>query len=116
MRDNDSGSERQSGWEPPEYVRPWASEPSAGNEGPQDSDSGASGSDHTIAFGANPSGAPGASPSGEASYAQQPEYGPPGYSQPGYGQPAPGQQGYGQAGYGQAGYGQPGAESQGYGQ
>jgi S1-C subfamily serine protease len=133
MQDNDSGSEQQGSWQPPEYVSPW-SEASGGSAGGDAEDA----SNDTIAFGPSdqaghaespapgPSGAPGAPTQphyGEAGYGQ-PEYGQPGYGQPGYGQAAYGQPGYGgpgyaaygQPGYGQPGYGQPGYGQQGYNQ
>jgi S1-C subfamily serine protease len=122
MQDNDSesGSEQQSGWEPPEYVSPWI--PASDAE---------SGSD-TISFGSRgedePAGGQSSQPGGygtpEAGPGHgQPDYGQPDYGQqgagPGYGQPGPGAgPGYGQPGagpgYGQPGYGQPGA-GPGYG-
>ena len=125
MQDNDSGSEQQGSWQPPEYVSPWTPAPDAGTDEGGDSrpDSG-----DTISFGAGgpeatqPAeqqgyGQPGY---GQQGYAQgaygQPGYGQPGYGQPGYGQPGYGQPGYGQPGYGQPGYGQPGYGQHGYGQ
>jgi len=102
MQDNDSGSEQQGSWQPPEYVSPWT--PASGASDDPGSD--AQDSSDTIAFGAGEHGAP----------AGQPEYGQPGYGQPGYGQPGYGQPGYGQPGYGQPGYGQPGYGQPGYGQ
>jgi S1-C subfamily serine protease len=131
MQDNDSGSEQQGGWQPPEYVSPWMPGSDA-SDGPGDEPSG-----DTIAFGRGDSadagagdrpeypaagtpGAPGAPASGTPG---QPGYGQPGhgyphgaYGQPGYGQPGYGQPGYGQGGYGQPGYGQPGYGQPGYGQ
>ncbi len=114
MRDNDSGSERQSGWQPPEYVSPWASSSGAG--GASDSD-GAPGSGDTIAFG------PGSGQDPAAGYQQpghqqpgyQPAYQQPAYQQPWFGHTVFGQTGFGQPGYGQPGYGAgaPGAPGQG---
>src|SRR5580700_2365377 len=102
MQDNDSGSEQQGSWQPPEYVSPW-SEASGGS--PDDDAENAS--NDTIAFGPGDqaghaeSPAPGAS--GAPGAPTQPQYGQPGYGQPGYGQPGYGQQGYGQPP--QGGYG-----------
>jgi len=115
MRDNDSGSEQQDSWQPPEYVSPWvpASDPGSsagaaepgrasgtGAEGPSDSGD-------TIAFGAGESG-------GQAWHAAA---GQPGYGQPGYGHAAYPGPGYGGPGYGGPGYGQPpyGPPQGGYG-
>ena len=105
MQDNDSGSEQQGSWQPPEYVSPWseASGGSAGNDAEN-------ASNDTIAFG--PGDQAGRAESPEA--AGQPHYGQPGFGQPGYGQPGYGQPGYGQPGYGQPGYGQPGYGGPGY--
>jgi len=131
MEDSGNGSEQQSGWQPPEYVSPWAPAPgtgsgdSGGDEGRQD----------TVAFGPDDArdGRPGHEQAGyeQAGY-ERPRYGRDGYPQGGYsgqgqaGYPGYGEQGHGQPGYGQpAGYGQPGypagyADSgygdQGYGQ
>jgi S1-C subfamily serine protease len=100
MRDNDSGSEQQSGWQPPEYVSPWI--PASGSGGADSTpDSG-----DTISFGAE-------------GFDARPEYaasGQPRYAQPGYGHAAYGEPGYGEPGYGQPGYGQPGYGQPGYGQ
>lgn len=88
MQDNDSGSEQQNSWQPPEYVSPWIPASSASD------DPGAGGlpeSGDTIAFGSGEFGE---------------HAGQPGYGQAAYGEPGHGQQGYGQQGYGQ-GYGQP---------
>ncbi len=104
MQDNDSGSEQQGSWQPPEYVSPWT--PAAGNVGA------AAGSGDTISFGAGDIG-------GQPEYAAsgQPGYGQPGYGQPGYGHAAHADPGYGEPGYGgQPGYGQPGYGQPGYGQ
>ena len=128
MQDNDSGSEQQNSWQPPEYVSPWT--PPSDASGAPGADEQA-GSGDTIAFGPDGSGAadetrdPGYPATGQprydypqaaygqADYDQQgyghPGYGQPGYGQPGYGQPGYGQPGYGQPGYGQPGYGQPGS-------
>ena len=109
MQDNDSGSEQQSSWQPPEYVSPWipASAPGSASDGGAYGADGIPGSGDTISFGAGDFG-------GEGEYAPsgQPRYGRPGYAQPGYGhasagEPGQGQQGYGDPGYGQSGYGQP---------
>jgi S1-C subfamily serine protease len=128
MQDNDSGSEQQHGWQPPEYVSPWTTESGAGSaDSPNPND--------TISFGADDSAkAGGYDASTQPEYPQQGSgqqgygqgyglqgYGQQGYGQPGYGQSAYGQQGYGQPGYGQPGYGQsaygqPGYGQQGYGQ
>jgi S1-C subfamily serine protease len=104
MQDNDSGSEQQSSWQPPEYVSPWISE--SGSDGAGNGD-GATEAHDTIAFGSGePAGA------GRYGAPAQPQYGQPGYGQlaygqPGYGQPAYGQPEYGQPAYGQPGYGNP---------
>jgi S1-C subfamily serine protease len=127
MQDNDSGSEQQSGWQPPEYVSPWTNQSSSDGAGSPDSAS----SNDTIAFGpSDPAetgrhGAP-TQPEytgqgyGQPSYGQQgygqPAYGQPSYGQPSYGQQGYGQQGYGQSAYGQSGYEQPGHTQPGYGQ
>jgi S1-C subfamily serine protease len=134
MRDNDSGSEQQGSWQPPEYVSPWIPAPApdsasdgagwsvpTGKSGAFGAD-GTSGSGDTISFGADDLG-------GEAGYTAsgQPPHGLPGYAQPGYGhassgepghgqQPGYGEPGYGQSGYGQSGYGQSGYGQSGYGQ
>ena len=115
--DNDSGSERQSSSQPPEYVSPWASASNAGDA----SDSGAEpDSGDTIAFGpgsVRPSfRPPGYQQGGQQPTQPQPWFDEPGHSQPGYSQPGYGQPGYGQPGYGQPGYGQPGYGQPGYGQ
>jgi len=139
MRDNDRGSEQQDGWQPPEYVSPWAPASSAGQPVPPEprpaSTGQASGSvagrdiipgwesagwdgagstpvHDTIAFNSGGHGDPG--------YGQHDDYGtheypPPGYAPAGYSQPGYGPGGYGQPGYGQPGYGQPPAGG-GYGQ
>jgi S1-C subfamily serine protease len=117
MQDNDSGSEQQGSWQPPEYVSPW-SEASGGSAGGDAENA----SNDTIAFGPSDQAGHAEPPAPEAP--TQPHFGQPGYSQPGYGQPGYGQQGYGQAAYGQPGYGQPGYAAygqpgygeQGYGQ
>jgi S1-C subfamily serine protease len=133
MQDNDSGSEQQDSWQPPEYVSPWTSGSAA--EGNQSASGDEEDSSDTIAFGEEsapgasgaPAGAGGAAGAAQQGYGQpapgygqaaygQPGYGQPGYGQPGYGQQAYGQQGYGQQGYGQPGYGQPGYGQPGYGQ
>src|SRR5690348_15038206 len=76
MQDNDSGSERQSSWQPPEYVSPWTSATSA--TGGSDTGPGQGASD-TIAFGPQ---------SRQPWYQQQePAYQQPGYQQPWFGQP-----------------------------
>ena len=104
MQDNDSGSEQQGSWQPPEYVSPWASPSSAGD------DPGAGGlpeSGDTIAFGSGESGEQaGYAAAGQPGYGQA-TYGEPGHGQPGYRPQGYGQQGYGEPGYGQQGYGQP---------
>ncbi len=136
MQDNDSGSDQQQGWQPPEYVSPWTTEPGTSGAGSADS----ANSNDTISFGADDSARAGRyDPPTEPEYTQQgsgqldsgqqgsgqPAYGQPGYGQQGYGQQGYGQpgygqsaygQGYGQPGYGQPGYGQPGYGQQGYGQ
>ena len=131
MQDNDSGSDQQQGWQPPEYVSPWTTESGTSGAGSADS----ANSNDTISFGADDSAragrydpptepeytqqGSGQQDSGQQGYGQQ-GYGQPGYGQSAYGQPGYGQQGYGQQGYGQQGYGQPGygqsAYGQGYGQ
>ena len=111
MQDNDSGSEQQGSWQPPEYVSPWA-EASGGSAG-NDAENA---SNDTISFGpGDQAGGQGHAPgaSGQPQHGQ-PGYGQPGYGQPGYGQPGYGQHGYGQPGYGQAAYGQPGFGGPGY--
>jgi S1-C subfamily serine protease len=111
MQDNDSGSEQQGSWQPPEYVSPW-SEASGGSAG----DDAENASNDTIAFGpADQAGGPGHAESPAPGASGQPHYGQPGYGQPGYGQPGYGQPGYGQHGYGQQGYGQGAYGQQGYG-
>jgi S1-C subfamily serine protease len=126
MRDDDSGSDQQGGWQPPEYVSPWISASSQDDNDsghasrPGEPGSGTGDDAETLSLGQDPAHQPGA--------AAPPGYGPPpGYGQPGYGQspgygPAPGypppgygQQGFGQQGYGQQGYGQPGYGPGGYG-
>jgi S1-C subfamily serine protease len=108
MRDNDSGSEQQSGWQPPEYVSPWT--PASGSASSGEND-GADSND-TISFGKNDLGA-----QPEYATSGQPRYAPPGYAQQGpYGNASYGDQGYGQPGYGQPGYEQPGYGQPGYGQ
>ncbi|MFZ0755951.1 MAG: trypsin-like peptidase domain-containing protein [Trebonia sp.] len=115
MQDNDSGSEQQGSWQPPEYVSPW-SEASGGSA----DDDAENASNDTVAFGPGDqaghaeSPAPGASGAPTQPQYGQPGYGQPGYGQPGYGQPGYGQPGYGQPGYGQAAYGQPGYGGPGY--
>jgi S1-C subfamily serine protease len=110
MQDNDSGSEQQGSWQPPEYVSPW-SEASGGSAGGDAENA----SNDTIAFGPSDQAGHAESPAPGASEAPtQPHYGQPGYGQPGYGQPGYGQPGYGQQGYGQAAYGQPGYGGPGY--
>jgi S1-C subfamily serine protease len=118
MQDNDSGSEQQGSWQPPEYVSPWTSE--SGSDGAGNADGGPQTQD-TIAFGSEPSEAgryeaPTQQGYGQPGYGQQQGYGQQGYGQQGYGQPGYGQSAYGQAGYGQPGYGQPGYGQHGYGQ
>ena len=120
MRDNDRGREQQDGWQPPEYVSPWAPASSAGQPVPPEPGPASTGHDvpgwdsagwagggasahDTIAFNA---GGP-----GEPAYAQHDDYGPREYPPPGY---APA--GYGPAGYEQSGYDQPGYGHGGYGQ
>jgi len=110
MQDNDSGSEQQGSWQPPEYVSPW-SEASGGSAGGDAENA----SNDTIAFGPSDQAGHAESPAPGASGAPtQPHYGQPGYGQPGYGQPGYGQPGYGQQGYGHAAYGQPGYSGPGY--
>src|SRR5512146_3030345 len=118
MRDNDRGREQQDGWQPPEYVSPWAPASSAGQPVPPEPGPASTGHDvpgwdsagwagggasahDTIAFNA---GGP-----GEPAYAQHDDYGPREYPPPGY---APA--GYGPAGYEQSGYDQPGYGHGGY--
>lgn len=135
MRDNDRGSEQQDGWQPPEYVSPWAPASSAGQPVPPEprpastgqASGGVTGRDiipgwesggwngtgsmpvhDTIAF--NSGG------HGESAYGQHDDYSPPGYPPPGYAPAGYGQGGYGQGGYDQPGYGQPGYGQGGYGQ
>ena len=126
MQDNDSGSEQQGSWQPPEYVSPW-SEASGGSAGGDAENA----SNDTIAFGPGDQAGHAESPAPGASEAPtQPQYGrrataSPGtasqgtaspatasqatarlaYGQPGYG--GPGYAAYGQPGYGEQGYGQP---------
>jgi S1-C subfamily serine protease len=119
----DSGNDREQGWQPPEYVSPWAS---ASN--PDGADSSPAGSaDPSPASPAGSAGAPEASgqpaqDNSTLSFGANPAYGQqgypqPGYPQPGYGQPGYAQQGYGHPGYGQPGYGGPyGPPPPGYGQ
>jgi S1-C subfamily serine protease len=113
MQDNDSGSEQQGSWQPPEYVSPW-SEASGGSAGGDAENA----SNDTIAFGPSDQAGHAESPApGASGSPTQPHYGQPGYGQPGYGQPGYGQPGYGQPGYGGPGYaayGQPGYGEQGY--
>jgi S1-C subfamily serine protease len=129
MHDDDSGSARPGGWQPPEYVSPWiaasnpqedgqgsASRPGAAPGGsaagsvPGDSAAGnGAGDGDTIAFGRG-----GGAAYGPGGY--PPGWSPPGYGQQGYGQQGYPAQGYEQAGYGQPGYGQPGYGQPGYGQ
>jgi S1-C subfamily serine protease len=115
MQDNDSGSEQQGSWQPPEYVSPW-SEASGGSAGGDAENA----SNDTVAFGPGDQAGHAESPAPGASGAPaQPHYGQPGYGQPGYGQPGYGQPGYDQPGYGGPGYaayGQPGYGEQGYNQ
>ncbi|HEX4396111.1 MAG TPA: trypsin-like peptidase domain-containing protein [Trebonia sp.] len=120
MQDNDSGSEQQGSWQPPEYVSPWSE--ASGGGAASDAENA---SNDTIAFGPGDQAGHAESPAPGASGAPtQPHYGQPGYGQPGYGQPGYGQQGYGHAAYGQPGYGgpgyaaygQPGYGEQGYNQ
>src|SRR6516225_9008339 len=87
MRDNDSGSEQQSGWQPPEYVSPWT--PASGSGGADSTP----GSGDTISFGAE-----GFDTRPEYAASGQPRYAPPedghaAYGEPGYGHPPP--RGYG---------------------
>ena len=81
MQDNDSGSEQQGSWQPPEYVSPW-SEASGGNA----DDDAENASNDTIAFGPGDQAGPAESPAPGASGAPgaptQPQYGQPGYGQP----------------------------------
>jgi len=111
MRDNDSGSEQRSGWEPPEYVSPWAPASSAAraSEG-ADPGPGTPEPGNTVPLGQGAGPEPGQPAGG---YGQPAGYGgPPGG---GYGQAGPGGPGYGQpvGGYGApSGFGQP---SGGYG-
>jgi S1-C subfamily serine protease len=137
MRDNDRGSEQQDGWQPPEYVSPWAPASSAGQPvhpepaGPGQAGSDMSGRDmpgwesagwdgtgstpahDTISFNA---GAPGEPAYGQHDGYGPQEYPPPGYAPAGYGQPGYGQPGYDQPGYGPDGYGPGGYGPGGYGQ
>src|ERR1700728_3687335 len=124
MHDDDSGSDQQGGWQPPEYVSPWIP---ASSQDDKDSGSasrpgepgrGTGGDSETVAFGQGPAQEPGGNPPpgyGAPGYGQSPGYGQaPGYPSPGYGQQGFGQQGYGQPGYGQPGYGPPGYGPPGY--
>jgi S1-C subfamily serine protease len=135
MHDDESGSARPDGWQPPEYVSPWIA---ASN--PEDKDPGSafrpgaapggaaqgSAPEAGVSWGDAPAGsgpaggAAGNGPAegdtiafgrGEGAAYGQGGYPPPGWSVPGYGQ-----QGYGQQGYGQPEYGQPAYSQQGYGQ
>ncbi|HUN34992.1 MAG TPA: trypsin-like peptidase domain-containing protein [Trebonia sp.] len=134
MRDNDSGSEQRSGWEPPEYVSPWAPASSAARAS-EDAEPGSGTPDagNTVPLGQRSAPEPGPAAGGydqPAGYGGGPGvgygqpaggYGPPsgGYAQPsGFGQPAgsygpPGggydqpTGGFGQPGFGQPGFGQP---------
>src|SRR5215472_13917285 len=107
MRDNDSGSEQRSGWEPPEYVSPWAPGSSATQGG--DADSRPAGEPGTAGV-----PGPGADPERHDTIAFGPG-GHDGFAQPGYAQPG----GYGEPTYGQQGYPGPTAQQpqyqQGYG-
>src|SRR6266567_1359461 len=127
MRDNDRGSEQQDGWQPPEYVSPWAP---ASQPGPADMGStsqnaagwegggwepGTTPTHDTISFNAGAPGEPTYGGHGDYSGAEYAApgygaagYGPPQYDKAGYDQPGYGQGGYGQGGYGQGGYGQGG--------
>ena len=118
MRDNDSGSEQQGSWQPPEYVSPWTPASGSGGSAGGTGDgalgaSGAADSGDTISFGTD-------DVRGQAEYAAsgQPRSAQPGYAQHGaYGHGSySGDQGYGQPGYEQPGYGQPGYGQPGYGQ
>jgi S1-C subfamily serine protease len=99
MHDNDSGSEQQGSWQPPEYVSPWT--PASGSGGGTGAADAPDSSD-TIAFGSDKF-------DGQAEYAasRQPGYGEPGYPQPGYGYASSGEPGYGGPAYGQPPYGGP---------
>ncbi len=138
MQDNDSGSERQSGWQPPEYVSPWASASKAGeasDAGDVPTAGGEPDSGDTIAFGPG-SDRPGQhqpgypqqgyqqpaaqQPTAQQPTAQQPTYQQPTAQQPAaqqpwFGQPRRSQPGYGEPGYGEPGYGPPGYGPPGYG-
>jgi len=102
MQDDENGSGRPGGWQPPEYVSPWIPASASGDEDQDSND--------TASFAAGPgygAGGPGYPPPG--GYGQQPGYGT-GYGQPGYGP----QSGYGYPppppGYGHypwSGYGTP---------
>jgi len=102
MQDDENGSGRPSGWQPPEYVSPWIPA-SASSDDDQDSND-------TASFAAGPgygAGGPGYPPPGGYGPHQGygPGYGQPGYGpQPGYGYPPP-PPGYGQ--YPWSGYGTP---------
>jgi S1-C subfamily serine protease len=116
MQDNDSGSEQQGSWQPPEYVSPWISASDPGDAADSAAEAGGalgtaagmSDSGDTIAFGSGEF-------DGRAEYAAsgQPRYGQ-GYAQPGYGHAAYGDPGYGQP-YGQPPQGSYGAWSGGPG-
>jgi S1-C subfamily serine protease len=136
MRDDDRGSEQQDGWQPPEYVSPWAPASSAGQPVPPEpraastgqSSGDAAGRDiipgwesagwdstgstpghDTIAFNSGGHGEPG--------WGQHDDYGPHEYPPPGYAPAGYTQPGYGPGGYDQPpGYGQPGYGPGGYGQ
>ena len=112
MQDNDSGSEQQGSWQPPEYVSPWTPAPDTRGDQEADDANVVSGSNDTIAFGPDDPGAGGPEGSPEYAAAGHPRYGQPGQ---GYGQAAYGEPGYGQPGYGQQGYGEPGYSGPGYG-
>jgi S1-C subfamily serine protease len=132
MRDNDRGSEQQNGWQPPEYVSPWAPASSAGQPvppgpgpaGASQADSGparrdmpgweAAGWDGTGSTPTHDTIAFNAGGFGEPAYGQRDDYGPREYPPPGYAPAGYGQAGYDQPGYGQGGYGPPPAGG-GYG-
>ena len=98
MQDDENGSGRPGGWQPPEYVSPWIPASASGDDDQDSND--------TASFAAGPgygAGGPGYPPPG--GYGQPPGYGP-GYGpQPGYGYPPPPPPGYGQ--YPWSGYGTP---------
>jgi S1-C subfamily serine protease len=106
MEDNDNGSGRQSGWQPPEYVSPWEPAPDASRDSWRGT--GDDGRQDTIAFGSGDD---------DVTRPEQPaaDSRPGGYTESGYGQ-QPGYQQPGQGGYGQGSYGQPGYGDPGYGQ